>query len=120
MALQAGADIDVKVAEAIGVPCSVRDDVCWVGFNYQTGLGVTGANRPFAPSSDLNDAFFAAAKVKLFDEARASLQLWHCGWVVAKEPTPRKNVPREQIIGGSGSTPALAICRAIIEGDSCG
>lgn len=111
--IEAGPECDRAVAEACGL-------------NAKTGRGgvlhvINCEWKMFCPSTDLNDAFFAAERVGLFEWGNTDDKFsGHCGRWVGKE---NDGVWSVAVVGWSGSideiegkapTAALAICRAIL------
>ena len=106
--LEAGPEMDRAVAEAIG------------GFNFSPEyrvpsftdeLDASKFSKTFCPSTDLNDAFWAAESAGLFgryvDLYRADGE-----WRVFRNWTSGKGGGK---ILGESATPAMAICKAILE-----
>ena len=125
--LQAGADLDRAVAEAIGCPLEQGFDLfycenCdWYKVDRHTFCGCGDPRKlvdgGFRPSRDLNAAFAAASKAGLFDRYGSE----GCLSQNTMRPVPKWMVCSEDIVGGRkgvivyGSTPALAICAAILK-----
>ena len=87
--IKKGQELDRAVAKVVGVPMPP-----W-------------ASNPYSPSTDLNAAFAAAEKVRLFD--RRSLHCDDDGWNVGAYYYHAEDC--EYI--SEAPTPALAICAAI-------
>ncbi len=103
--LKPGYETDKLVAEAIGYPAAwIEDGQCRIGTNVTrptTGKTI-GYKHVFAPTADLNDAFWAAEQLgKSFYFLRLTTQeKWEC----ALEP----------YYAVVADTPVLAICKAIL------
>lgn len=99
--LTAGPELDAAVAKACGIEQHIS------GFSVESPDGCL--YRHYAYSTDLNAAFEAAEKVRLF-HYRAMFYCPHSGWHIVKCD--------ELDHLGRGSrgplTPQLAICRAIL------
>lgn len=101
-----GAELDFAVAEACKLNATVY-------YNHDLTKNVClllPSEKPFNPSSDLNDAFHAAEAVT--KDFYGSVELPPCitidnrtGWKCTIEDFPE----------GRGRTPALAICAAILK-----
>lgn len=105
--IKAGAELDRAVAEAIGLKATHRLSSGSFLFTHPRS-GVGAVHSAFRPSTDLNDAFYAAEAVGLFDQ-------WHIGkwsnppqsgWGIEGDDSP---------VSGLYQTPSLAICAAILE-----
>lgn len=98
-------DINQQVAEAIGL---VTDPECTWNYLYSgphQDCEDTKACRPFHPSTDLNDAFWAAEKVGhhfYLSRNELSGEMWECSL-------------KSGSVGVMAETPALAICAAILK-----
>lgn len=107
-----GATLDAAVAKACGIT-DVGDDglpAYWPKLPpdiFESGVTCT-VPIPFRPSIDLNAAFDAATKAHVFH--KGSLTEWGDDWRV----TEFINMAGDCRTVGKGSTPALAICAAIL------
>lgn len=109
-----GPELDLAVAEAIGLEdtylgmdCVLITSCDWdemCGIEHFTTEGPIACKK-FAPSTDLNAAFAAAEKIGLFLDWM--LAKWEKSWHFYEEGLSLKNV--------DASTPALAICAAILK-----
>ena len=134
--LQAGAELDRAVGEIVGDPFPRAHDWEYTGLSgydesvYRCtrcgeidldetgGPGYDPADPCVVPySTDLNAAFAAASKVGLFDRHGSE----GCLSQNTMRPVPKWMVCSEDVVGGCkgvivyGSTPALAICAAILK-----
>ena len=102
-----GPDLDRAVAEAIGLVCTHRVLGSGLQFFSDPRDPLPGL-RAFQPSTDLNDAFHAAEETGLF-EGRWLGRLV-TGWAIMDLETMN-------VVGQDRgcSTPALAICAAILK-----
>ncbi len=98
--LQAGVETDKLVAVAVGMNVSFH----------------------FNPSTDLNDAFWAAGQVERRDlvivsypaKERSETERWKC---IIGLPDNAPAVPRacfDEVVESMAGTPAMAICKAIL------
>ena len=105
MSEKAGAELDRAVAEAVGL------EVVGGGVDEDGEVWVVNedgrTSREFRPSADLNAAFAAAERAAVFVWA-AGMQRLVDGWRVYDPIRPRRS-------GSVQSSPALAICAAILE-----
>lgn len=103
--IKEGPELDLRIASAVDLVCDVRDGKIFALFS---GDNVTAFEEEFSPSTDLESAFLAAVMVDLFDGNWLGKLV--TGWAVMELET------REVIGPNSGcSTPALAICAAILK-----
>ena len=97
--IKAGAELDKVVAEAIGYDATI-----YYSHDLERNVCLLlPSEKPFSPSVDLNAAFDAAERVGMFLELQ---RLADC-WMATTHVLAGKSV--------CASTPALAICGAILE-----
>jgi hypothetical protein len=116
-----GAELDLKVTQTCGMKieqhlgrekfvCDKYVSGHWVySKHFQQNEGDPCACEYFRPSIDLNDAFFAAEKVGLFDSSH--LAKGASGWGVRDYDSGTGC----NELSSDESTPALAICAAILK-----
>ncbi len=113
--LQAGAETDRLVAEAIGMPHFMANklDGSVACSHVESSMGTFD---DFAPSTALNDAFWAAEQVGLFNDyylSKASSYRWRGldgNWVIKLTGSCWPESPFV-----FGATPEMAICKAILK-----
>lgn len=101
-------ELDRKVAEAIGLHGEIRN-LLGESFFYRTPYPDSPGTIKFRPSTDLNDAFYAAEQVGLFNGH--NLGRGGGPWQIVNWDEP---AGYEHIGLASADTPALAICRGIL------
>ena len=124
--LPCGPETDILVAEAIGVECGLRGPI-------EDPIKITAFVKPntiwraFSPRNDLNDAFWAAEQVGLFDAKDEYYLKLHKvddiePWFVSPIIEDGEDNWREPRGGelyfnllSIAATPALAICKAILK-----
>ena len=133
MMVTACAETDLAVVRACGIETMSREEVVrwwrmrygdeavdppdgpWIFRGYMSR--VDQQMKLLRPSADLNDAFFAAEKFGLFDTSKHDFCLWYGenlgGWIVG-HLVPARDALRVQS-RFTGTTPALAICAAILK-----
>ena len=111
--LEPGCETDKLVAEAIGVECELRglgeDPVKMTAFVKPNTIW-----SKFSPSTDLNDAFWAAKRVDLFgchERFLSGSEIWE--WSDRKSGCAN-DLPTIDLILEADS-PAMAICKAILK-----
>jgi len=104
--IKAGAELDRAVAEALGMIFDVSDCKVELLILSEEDSGIAEL-VPFAPSKDLNDAFYASEQAGLFTHNRA-LRVNRYHWEIIESGDPLERVVSK------GDTPALAICAAIL------
>lgn len=110
--LEPGPETDRLVAEALGVPLVSYDmhpPCYWINEGYST----IDRRRPFCPSTDLNDAFWAAERAGLFT-FRPLVTLFRNPEEPTEPPWCVYDEDSERSLGAA-VTPALAICKAILK-----
>jgi hypothetical protein len=127
--LEAGPELDAAVARAIGVPSHwFHDNAVMCGCFDRDHFfrprnerhSLNGIEVQWSPSTDLNAAFEAAEKCGLFvydpnDESEPFLWFDRTrnAWCVSKYESGTHLI--ESWPSGAGTTPAVAICRAILK-----
>ena len=106
--LKPGDETDRLVAESVGATKDVAGD--WSLNGEKIGTQSMEGDWDFHPSSDLNDAFWAAEQVGLFDDYSLGWRRVYNRWELSKfipMDGPYKIAHAE--------TPAMAICKAILK-----
>ena len=129
MSMEAGNEIDVAVAKV----CGAEGDggYAWAMFDSDRkilhiaiGFADGQSARLFSPSTDLNDAFWAAEKICGSGKCPEWKMSVHCTFPeghVEIEPyiDAEMALPEYRRISVIADTPALAICRAILAVHNC-
>lgn len=109
--LTAGPETDRAVAKA----CGLRLDAYEGTGNYSTPP-LWYDRKPWSPSTDLNDSFMAAEKVGLFVYEQDNNTCLCVGWQFPESPWEVWKMAYElEKRLSHESTPALAICAAILK-----
>lgn len=109
--LNPGSETDLAVAKACGIDYVIHDGLVFRGRMLLAGI------PEFRPSTDLNDAFYAALACGLFSEFSGILR-FHWKSIESGEWQVEYQIPGTLTfvpLVASGSTPALAICAAILK-----
>jgi len=108
--IKEGIELDRAIAGVIGLICTQRVLGTDIEYYAVPRDGTHAVHREFKPSTNLNDAFYAAEAVA--NDFYGSVELPPCitvdnrtGWRCTIEDSPE----------GRGRTPALAICAAILK-----
>ena len=121
--IKCGPELDFAVARAIGLKdmCLSKDCVLVTSCDWDEMRGIEHfttegpiACKRFTPSTDLNAAFAAAEKVTR-DAGRWGIQRVGIKWLVDFCLTNPGNIVLGKGIFADDSTPALAICAAILK-----
>jgi hypothetical protein len=108
---KAGIDLDRAIAGVIGLVCTQRVlGSSNIEFYVDPRSGTNTVPRMFKPSTDLNDAFYAAEKVAANEYGEWALSTYigvsERGWTCSL---------RDDSERAFATTPALAICAAILK-----